>query len=214
MLGCGCNCTCHKFWVCAWPPVMDQLTRELVFAFSAWWVGALTEFSSVHSCNEKSGLLFMSSKPSQGARSCTAGTSLGHSQSHDEGNTQSHLPLCRRLWNVFRVEGLGQDWLEKEKLSCASRYFEVTCLSVGVFGIICFEGCFHSCLWLSWLNNESYLLPVDGITKVKVHNWLCALILSVHLLSYTEVIWMNQCLILTFWKLNDWSTFIPSFRHS
>lgn len=116
--------------------------------------------------------------------------------------------------HVFKVEGLGQDWLEKEKLSCASRYFEVTCLSVGVFGIICFEGCFHSCLWLSWLNNESYLLPVDAIPKVKVHNWLCALILSVHLLSYTEIIWMNQCLILTFWKLNDWSTFILSFRHS
>lgn len=153
MLGCGCNCICHKFWVFAWPSVMDQLTWELVFAFSAWWVGALTEFSSKHSCNEKSGLVFVSSKPSQCTHSCTAINSLEHSQYPDKRDTQSFSILWKGVKHVFKVQCLGQNWLEKERLSCGSRYFEFTCLSFGVFGIICCEGCFHSCLWLSWLNN-------------------------------------------------------------
>lgn len=151
MLGCGCNCICHKFCVFAGP--MDQLTWELVFAFSAWWVGALREFSSKHSCNEKSGLVFMSSKPSQCTHSCTAVTSLEHSQYPDKGNTQSLFPFCGRVWSMGLRCKVLEKWLGKEKLNCASRYFEFTCLSVGVFGIICFEGCFHSCLWLCWLNN-------------------------------------------------------------
>lgn len=100
VLGCGCNCICHQFWVCAWPNVMDQLTWELVFAFSAWWVGALTEFSSKRSCNEKSGLVFLFSQPSQHTGSWSAVTPLGHSQYPEKENTHSLFPFCGRLWSM------------------------------------------------------------------------------------------------------------------
>lgn len=77
-----------------------QLPWELVFAFSAGWAGALTGFCCEHSCNEESGVVFMSGKPSQCTHSCTAITSLGHSQCPDKGNTQGLLPFCGRLWNM------------------------------------------------------------------------------------------------------------------